>query len=389
MGRQAGSQCRPPTISAKASICARFLGRDGANGGVFHGRPSSPPCENRLTAEMCISTHAPMTARTGRRAPYASDPAESRGRLFDEPASPTRTEFERDRDRVIHSTRLPASQGQDPGLPLRRGRSLPHPAHPHPRGGADRPRARPLARASTRTSPRRWRLPTTSVTRRSATPASGRSTRRWPPTAASTTTPRACARSPSWSGATRASTASTSPGRRWKGLVKHNGPLTDDGRPADRTLCRDRPAVRDHGLRGEAGPVAVEPRRRRGAGRGDRRRHRLRRPRPRRRPARRPPRPRRAGDHRSRRRHPRRHPPRLSGPGGGARARRTDPAGDRRHDRRRHPREPGPPCRCGPRLGRRCPPRRPHHGRLLGRHGRRRRRHQGQARPRGLPQRAG
>jgi len=28
----------------------------------------------------------------------------SRGRLFPEPASPTRTEFERDRDRVIHST---------------------------------------------------------------------------------------------------------------------------------------------------------------------------------------------------------------------------------------------------------------------------------------------
>ncbi len=38
------------------------------------------------------------------RRPYASDPARSRGRLFSEPASPTRTEFERDRDRVIHST---------------------------------------------------------------------------------------------------------------------------------------------------------------------------------------------------------------------------------------------------------------------------------------------
>jgi dGTPase len=38
------------------------------------------------------------------RAPYASDPAQSRGRLFPEPASPTRSEFERDRDRVIHST---------------------------------------------------------------------------------------------------------------------------------------------------------------------------------------------------------------------------------------------------------------------------------------------
>jgi dGTPase len=38
------------------------------------------------------------------RAPYASDAAASRGRRFSEPASPTRTEFERDRDRVIHST---------------------------------------------------------------------------------------------------------------------------------------------------------------------------------------------------------------------------------------------------------------------------------------------
>ncbi len=39
----------------------------------------------------------------GGRAPYASDPTKSRGRLFDEPPSPTRTPFERDRDRVIHA----------------------------------------------------------------------------------------------------------------------------------------------------------------------------------------------------------------------------------------------------------------------------------------------
>ncbi|BCH25248.1 deoxyguanosinetriphosphate triphosphohydrolase [Mesorhizobium sp. L-8-3] len=38
------------------------------------------------------------------RAPYASDPARSRGRFYDEVESPTRTPFQRDRDRIIHST---------------------------------------------------------------------------------------------------------------------------------------------------------------------------------------------------------------------------------------------------------------------------------------------
>ncbi len=37
-------------------------------------------------------------------APYACHAAESRGRLFEEAESPTRTPFQRDRDRIIHST---------------------------------------------------------------------------------------------------------------------------------------------------------------------------------------------------------------------------------------------------------------------------------------------
>jgi dGTPase len=37
------------------------------------------------------------------RAPYASDPARSRGRLYAEPESQTRSVFQRDRDRIIHS----------------------------------------------------------------------------------------------------------------------------------------------------------------------------------------------------------------------------------------------------------------------------------------------
>ncbi|WP_431192842.1 deoxyguanosinetriphosphate triphosphohydrolase [Tianweitania aestuarii] len=38
------------------------------------------------------------------RAPYATDPAKTRGRFVDEPESLTRTPFQRDRDRIIHST---------------------------------------------------------------------------------------------------------------------------------------------------------------------------------------------------------------------------------------------------------------------------------------------
>ena len=38
------------------------------------------------------------------RAAYATDPGATRGRLIPEPASPTRSDFQRDRDRVVHST---------------------------------------------------------------------------------------------------------------------------------------------------------------------------------------------------------------------------------------------------------------------------------------------
>ena len=40
----------------------------------------------------------------GPLAPYACDAARSRGRLYPEPPSPTRSEFQRDRDRIIHCT---------------------------------------------------------------------------------------------------------------------------------------------------------------------------------------------------------------------------------------------------------------------------------------------
>ncbi len=38
------------------------------------------------------------------RSPYASDPAQSRGRRHPQSPAPTRTEFQRDRDRIVHST---------------------------------------------------------------------------------------------------------------------------------------------------------------------------------------------------------------------------------------------------------------------------------------------
>jgi dGTPase len=44
-----------------------------------------------------------MTTVAARPA-YAADPARSRGRRLPEPAAPTRSEFQRDRDRIIHST---------------------------------------------------------------------------------------------------------------------------------------------------------------------------------------------------------------------------------------------------------------------------------------------
>lgn len=41
---------------------------------------------------------------TGERAAYAADPWTSRGRLFPEDGSPTRSQFQRDRDRIVHAT---------------------------------------------------------------------------------------------------------------------------------------------------------------------------------------------------------------------------------------------------------------------------------------------
>jgi dGTPase len=46
------------------------------------------------------------------RAPFATNPALSRGRLHDEADSKTRTPFERDRDRIVHSSAFRRLKGK-------------------------------------------------------------------------------------------------------------------------------------------------------------------------------------------------------------------------------------------------------------------------------------
>ncbi|MFC3072665.1 deoxyguanosinetriphosphate triphosphohydrolase [Shinella pollutisoli] len=52
---------------------------------------------------MTLDRHA-LGFGAGQRALYASDPWASRGRLFPEAESPTRSDFQRDRDRIVHTT---------------------------------------------------------------------------------------------------------------------------------------------------------------------------------------------------------------------------------------------------------------------------------------------
>ncbi|QRI64912.1 deoxyguanosinetriphosphate triphosphohydrolase [Shinella sp. PSBB067] len=52
---------------------------------------------------MTFDRHA-LGFGAGQRAIYASDPWATRGRLFPEPESPTRSDFQRDRDRIVHTT---------------------------------------------------------------------------------------------------------------------------------------------------------------------------------------------------------------------------------------------------------------------------------------------
>jgi len=59
----------------------------------------------RMAARRRKSILAQNEKRPGERwrAAFACDPAKSRGRLYEEPSSPTRSPFQRDRDRILHS----------------------------------------------------------------------------------------------------------------------------------------------------------------------------------------------------------------------------------------------------------------------------------------------
>ena len=188
------------------------------------------------------------------RAPYAADPAP-------EPRSAPSGADEPDPQRLPPRLRphhpfdrVPAARLQDPGVRLPRGRPLPHPADPHAGSRPRSPARSPARSASTRTWPRRWRSATTSAIRRSATPASARSTAASPTTAASTTTPRR----------SRVVTAARAPLRR---LRRAQPDLGDARRPgqAQRPAHRSRRPARSALTRATALPPAI-PDYRRAAG---------------------------------------------------------------------------------------------------------------------------
>ena len=170
---------------------------------------------------------------------------QSRGRRYAEPASPTRNAFRRDCDRIIHSSAFRRLAHKTQVFVYHEGDHYRTQAHPYAGSRPDRPLAG--ARARARRGPRRGAgagarsRPSAVRPRRRARARRGACAA----SAASITTRRRCASSPSWSAAMPPSTGSISTWETLEGLVKHNGPLTDRAGQPVGALSRARRAGGD------------------------------------------------------------------------------------------------------------------------------------------------
>ena len=214
--------------------------------------------------------------------------AEPRPALLAPSDSPTRSEFQRDRDRIIHSTAFRRLQYKTQVFLHHEGQHFrTRLTHTLEVSQMARSIARALRlergsgggrRAGARSRPHAVRP----CRRARAAREDGA------PMAASTTTCRRSASSPGSRTATPSHDGLNLTWETLEGILKHNGPLIDDDdRPVGRYVDEWLPFGLDD-IPASADLMLCELCQPRGAGRGHRRRHRLQRPRHRRRPARRP-----------------------------------------------------------------------------------------------------